>query len=54
VVTEKDSVASAAPVVIMDNSTNTSSSGGGGGMTVLGGPISPFDLMDPYFSTRPA
>lgn len=53
-VTEKDSVASAAPVVIMDNSTNTSSSGGGGGMTVLGGPISPFDLMDPYFSTRPA
>ena len=52
-VTEKDSVASAAPVVIMDNSTNSSSSGGGG-MTVLGGPISPFDLMDPYFSTRPA
>ena len=53
-VTEQSTASSAAPVVIMDNSTNTSSSGGGGGMTVLGGPISPFDLMDPYFSTRPA
>ena len=53
-VTEKESMSSAAPVVIMDNSTNTSSTGGGGGTTFLGGPISAFDGMDPYFSTRPA
>lgn len=52
-VTEQSTASSAAPVVIMDNSTNSSSSGGGG-TTVLGGPISAFDLMDPYFSTRPA
>jgi len=51
-VTEQAAVSSTPPVVIMDNSTNSSSSGGGGGTTVLGGPISPFDLMDPYFSTR--
>ena len=53
-VTEKEAADSAAPVVIMDNSTNTSTSGGGGGHTVLGGPISAFDSIDPYFSTRPA
>lgn len=53
-VTEKETANTAAPVVIMDNSSNTSTSGGGGGHTVLGGPISAFDSIDPYFSTRPA
>jgi len=53
-VTEQETANTAAPVVIMDNSSNTSTSGGGGGHTVLGGPISAFDSIDPYFSTRPA